>query len=429
MDDVRVLQNEPGAGERTALKKAARTTPVMTLTDTEPPAVDMARMRLRRRERVRAEVVKAELAGAVLIVPLHQRYATGVRDFAAFQGHIPCSFVFVPAEGPVSYAGLEPGRRAAGRLETIDDVLPGLPTHPMTIGLDNGNAVRKWAAGVAALARVGGGAKHRIACDPVTAQQHAALAAEGVEVCDVTPLMERARSIKGPDEILCINHALAVSEGAMAEMRAALRPGMSENEFWSILHRANAAAGGDGVECRLVSSGDRANPWETECSDRLIRAGDLVAFDTDMVGPNGFCIDISRTYHAGPGRPTDHQRDLYKHAVEEITHNMALIKPGMGFREISEKAWPIPDRFVGNRYDILAHGVGTSDEWPGIAYPQDWDRVGYDGVVEEGMVLCIESCIGEEGGSDLVKLEEMALLTDEGLIQLSRYPYEENLLG
>lgn len=427
MDDARYPETTLSAEERAALKKAARTTPPMTLMDTEPPLVDFTRMRLQRLARIRAEVARAEVAAAVLIEPVYQRYAIGIRDFAIFQAHYPCSFVFVPATGPVTYSGTPSGRRVAERLEGVDDVIPGLPVHPFLVGEDTSRHVKAWAAKIAELAKRAGGT--RIACDPVAPEQWEALKAEGLEVIAATPLMEVARSIKGPDEVMGMNHAIAVIEGAMVEMRAALRPGMTENEFWSILHRTNIANGGDWAECRLVSSGDRANPWETECSNRVIRAGDLVAFDTDLIGPNGFFVDISRTFHAGPGRPTDQQRDLYKHAVEEITHNMALIKPGMSFKEISDKAWKIPDRFVANRYDILAHGVGTADEWPGIAYPQDWDRVGYDGVIAEGMMLCIESCIGEEGGVDTVKLEEMTLVTDEGLIQLSRYPYEDNLLA
>ena len=38
------------------------------------------------------------------------------------------------------------------------------------------------------------------------------------------------------------------------------------------------------------------------------------------------------------------------------------------------------------------------------------------------MVMCVESYIGEHGGSQGVKLEEQVLITDTGCEQLSRYP-------
>ena len=62
------------------------------------------------------------------------------------------------------------------------------------------------------------------------------------------------------------------------------------------------------IETRLLSSGPRTNPWMQECGHRTIEAGDLVAFDTDMIGPHGYCADISRTYLCGPGAPTAEQR-------------------------------------------------------------------------------------------------------------------------
>ena len=75
----------------------------------------------------------------------------------------------------------------------------------------------------------------------------------------------------------------------------------------------------------------------------IVEAGELLSFDTDMVGPYGYCSDVSRTYFCGSGRPNDEQRRLYKLAREQIEHNMALLKPGLGFRELVEKSWKMPE--------------------------------------------------------------------------------------
>lgn len=48
--------------------------------------------------------------------------------------------------------------------------------------------------------------------------------------------------------------------------------------------------------------------------------------------------------------------------------------------------------------------------------------------LESGMVICVESYIGEIGGVEGVKLEDMVLVTDSGPITLSRYFFEEDLL-
>jgi Xaa-Pro aminopeptidase len=58
----------------------------------------------------------------------------------------------------------------------------------------------------------------------------------------------------------------------------------------------------------------------------------------------------------------------------------------------------------------------------------DFDESGYDGVVEPGMTLCVESYIGEEGGREGVKLEQQLLITDDGQELLSTFPFEPALL-
>ena len=238
----------------------------------------------------------------------------------------------------------------------------------------------------------------------------------------------RARSNR-PDEIAGMTHALAVCDGGIARMREALQPGMTENALWALLHETNIRHGGECIETRLFASGGRTNPWFQECSDRVIRPGDLVAFDTDMIGPMGFCCDISRTFHTGPGKASPTQRKLYALAVEQIRHNLGLLKAGVRFREITEKSFMLPEPYYPNRYANVMHGVGLADEWPVIVNRSDWDTRGYDGVLEEGMVLSVESYVGATGGVDGIKLEECALVTRDGYQLLSTFPYEERLVG
>ncbi len=54
---------------------------------------------------------------------------------------------------------------------------------------------------------------------------------------------------------------------------------------------------------------------------------------------------------------------------------------------------------------------------------------GYDGVIEENMVLCVESYIGQTGDSEGVKLEEQVVVTADGNQSLSTFPFEEDLLN
>ncbi len=240
--------------------------------------------------------------------------------------------------------------------------------------------------------------------------------------------MEHARLIKSPEEIQCMRTSIAVCEAAMHEMRERLQPGMTENALWSILHQVNIARGGEWIETRLLTSGPKTNPWFQETGFRVIEAGDLVSFDTDLIGPFGYCADISRTYLCGDGKASDEQRRLYLMAREHPAVNADLVKPGVTFREFAEKSLDLPPAFRANRYSVIAHGVGLCDEYPHIANAEDIDEHGYDGLIEPGMTLCLESYMGEDGGAKGVKLEQQVLVTDTGVELLSTFPFEDSLL-
>ena len=204
-----------------------------------------------------------------------------------------------------------------------------------------------------------------------------------------------------------------------------LNAGITEEELWAYLHKMNIENGGEWFETRLLTSGPRTNPWLQECSNRIIEKGDLVAFDTDMVGPYGYCADISRTFVEG-GKLSDEQTKLHNMAIEQIKHNEKLIKAGVSFREFAEKAWKLPDNFYDNHYPCQVHGIGMCDEWPFIAYPnQDYSNADYSGIFEENMTITIESYIGEVGGKEGVKLEDQYLVNREGLKLLTKYPLEK----
>lgn len=92
-------------------------------------------------------------------------------------------------------------------------------------------------------------------------------------------------------------------ERGIQRMHDELRPGMTENELWAWLHYENVRHGGEWIETRLLASGPRTNPWMQESSDRVMQEGEIVCFDTDLIGPYGYCADISRAWTVGHVSP------------------------------------------------------------------------------------------------------------------------------
>ena len=390
---------------------------------------EMPRMRGYRMARLQAELKRRDYAGAVLYDPINIRYATGSRNMAVWTLHNPARYAFVPAEGIAVIFDFHGCGHLSDGLETIGEVRPARSWFFFSAGSRLEEKAKRWADEIVDLVRERCGANRRIAFDRLDHQGARYLEQAGIEIHDAQEPCEIARSIKSSDELACMNHALAVCEAGMARMQAAVWPGVTENDLFAILSDTNLRMGGEWMECRLLSSGGRTNPWFQESSDRVIRPGDLVSFDTDMIGPMGYCADVSRTYFCGPGRATSKQRELYGLAMEQIHFNMELVKPGISFAEFSQKAWPIPEAYAANRYSCVLHGIGLCDEWPKVTHLQDLEKSGYEGILEEGMTVCIESYMGETGGSDGIKLEQQVLVTANGYQLLSTYPFEESLYG
>lgn len=410
-------------------RHVSRKTPGAGLRDWEAQ-IDMVRLRSYRLQRLRQELRRLDYGGCVLFDPVNIRYATGSRNMAVYCLHTPARYCFVATEGPVVLFDFHKCEHLSRGLETIDEIRPATSWFYFSAGPTLKARARRWADEIAALIRQHCGGNHRIAfdrLDPIGAQF---MTGHGVEILDGQEPLEQARAVKSADEIACMTVAIAVCEAGMARMREALRPGITENQLWALLHETNIAMGGEWIETRLLTSGGRTNPWMQECGDRVIRAGELVAFDTDLIGPFGYCADISRTYFCGPGRPSAEQKRLYRLAHEQIQHNMGQLRAGISFREFSERSWVIPEEFVPNRYVSIAHGVGLCDEYPAIVAPDLLGKKsGYDGMIEANMTLCIESYIGSAGGAEGVKLEEQVLVTESGHQRLSTFPYEEELLA
>ena len=410
------------------LEEAAWITPPMQLTDTEG-YIDVPRMRRYRKNRLRQQLVEMGLDAIILVEPFSIRYAAGVRNCTLFQMHIQAGYIFFPVEGPVVYFDSEPGQNTGRDLESIDEIREDiLPLSYMFAGHRELEWARAWADQMDDLIRTHcGSGSRQIAFERAGHYADFALAEKGHILSNAAPVLALARKIKSPEEILAMNLCMAVAEDGMTRMRSKLQNGVMEQELWAEMWSALIEGGGEWLDYRLLASGERTNPWQQEASSRMIRAGDMLVFDCGLVGPFSYGVNVSRAYHCGPGKPSEYQKKLYSIAHREVTENTKLVKAGASFSEIANSRYMPPAGFGDQLYPCLMHGVGMADEWPVILHSPDNPQF-YEGELETGMVICVESYIGEVGGVEGVKLEDQVLVTDSGPVTLSRYPFEEDLL-
>jgi len=341
--------------------------------------------------------------------------------------HYETRCVFVALDGPVVLFDFSNYPHLAEGIPTIDEyrVLPAF--YFFGAGNRGQEFVKDFAVQIADLMKNHGGGNRRLAVDSLSHTGCDALRSKGLTLVEGEQITETARAVKSKEELILMQASMDVCEAGIRSMHEALEPGISENALWAKLHETNIRLGGEWIETRLLSSGPRTNPWFRECSMRPLEKGDMVSFDTDLIGPYGYCSDISRAWVCGD-KPTEEQHRLYANAFEQIEHNISVLKAGMSFREVSEKCWPIPDEFLSHRYSTLIHGVGLADEYPNIKHWNDFEAKGYDGLIEPGMVLCVESFIGTDEGREGVKLEEQVVVTETGVERQSSYPFETEML-
>ena len=392
-------------------------------------APDMPALREYRLSRLQEQIRKHDCAGLLLFDPLNIRYATDTTNMQLWIAHNAARACFVPPEGKVILWDFHNCEHLSAHLPLVGEVRHGASFFYFETGDKTEAAAAHFVDEVIDVMKSHGGANKRLAVDKIETPGYVRLVEKGIEIIEGQMLTEHARSIKNENEIRAMRCAVHACEMAVEEMRYWMRPGVSENEMWSALHAGNIKRGGEWIETRILSSGPRTNPWFQECGPRIMQEGDMMAFDTDLVGTYGYCCDISRSWIVSDVAPTEEQKTLYKVAYEHVMTNIGLIKPGMSFAEMTAKAHRLPEEYRALRYGVLAHGVGLCDEYPSVRYPEDVEAHGYSGTFEPGMTLCVEAYIGAVGGLEGVKLEEQVLITETGCETLSTYRYEDALLA
>ena len=393
----------------------------------EIPQLD--RMRAYRHKRVVDAVVKNDLAGVLMFDPLSIRYATDSSNMQLWNTHNPFRACLVCADGHMVIFDYKNGMFLSEFNPLVSEVRTGASMFYFSTGDQGEPMANEFLAQVEDVLASHAPGNRRLAIDKIMPRGLRAFEAAGWVVPDGERVMEMARSIKGPDEILAMRVSMRSCEAACRIMQDATRPGMTEDDVWAILHSENIKRGGEWIETRLLASGPRTNPWFQECGPRVIQNNEIVAYDTDLIGPYGMCSDISRTYWVGDGKPRQDMIDAMKLGMEHIAHNMEMLKPGVMIPDLVAGCHRLPDNMQKQKYGCMMHGVGLCDEWPLVAYPDQEREGAFDHPLEVGMCLCVEALISPDGGDFSIKLEDQVVITEDGYENLTVLPFDPKLTG
>ncbi len=253
----------------------------------------------------------------------------------------------------------------------------------------------------------------------LTFSQHRKLieSLEGLQTVPVSDLVERLRLIKDEEEIQRIRDAVAISDGAFAQILKEIRPGVTERDISLRLEFLMREAGAESSSFdMIIASGPRSALPHGVASDRVLEAGDLVTMDFGAYY-QGYCSDMTRTVMIGS--PSKQQREIYGIVLEAQKRAIQAIQAGISGKEVDATAREyIRDHGYGEAFGHgTGHGLGLElHEGPTLSYRNEK-------TLEAGMVVTVEPGIylPEVGG---VRIEDNVLVTDEGHEVLTKSPKE-----
>ena len=277
---------------------------------------------------------------------------------------------------------------------------------------------------IARILRAEGSADMPLGVDVVEPPMVAALEAEGLIIRDAQEVLLDAREVKSIDEIILLNTACAMVDGAYQYIAEHLKPGIRENELVADVTHRLFEMGSEHVDNINAVSGERCSPHPHVFSDRLIRPGDQAFFDIIHTFV-GYKTCYYRTFTVGSA--TDAQRDAYKRARAWIDASIELMRPGVGTDEVAS-VWPKAEEFgFSNEMECFGlqfgHSVGLFlHERPIISRLNSID---HPVEIKEGMVIALETYCPAKDGYSAARIEEEVVVTADGPRVITRFPSDE----
>jgi len=229
---------------------------------------------------------------------------------------------------------------------------------------------------------------------------------------ELDSLINSLRAVKTDEEIDYIKKAQSIAEDAFKHILKFIKVGVTEKEialeldFYMLSHGAEAVS----FETIAVSGKNSSMPHGVP-TDKKIENGDFITMDFGAVY-NGYHSDMTRTVIVG--EPTKKQKEVYETVLKAQKEALAVLKAGISGVDADKTARDIIDAkgYKENFGHGLGHGVGVEiHESPNLS---PYSKA----ILETGNVVTVEPgiYIPDEFG---VRIEDMALITDDGYINLT----------
>jgi Xaa-Pro aminopeptidase len=243
------------------------------------------------------------------------------------------------------------------------------------------------------------------------------LASGSAELVPTHGIVDAVRAIKDDEEVAKLQRAARIGDRALEALTADTWVGRSEREIaWRLRELVHAHGGDDQAFDSIVASGPNGALPHAHPTDRIVERGELVTVDWG-VRVDGYCSDCTRTFSTGG--ISDTLREIYDVTLQAQQRAVANIKAGITGVEADALARdPITDAGYGENFGHgLGHGIGLAvHEAPRLS-TESTD------VLENGHAVTVEPGIYLPGVGG-VRIEDLAIVRDDGLQVLTSFPKE-----
>ncbi len=386
-------------------------------------AIDFARMREERLARAQASMKKHGIAGCLLTRPENIRYATGGRglDFIDQTRYT----LLTTDRDPVLF---EPHGTLAGVHPWIkpENIRQAFQWASQACGPDaTWHTARRFADQIKSELTSLGLEREKIGIDSLDDPGRHALAEAGLQTTNAMPALLEARAIKTRDEVDCLKMAVAIAETGWSALYDAIKPGVRDRDLVAVATEAMYRAGAEDVWAVLVSSGGSG-----QGTDKIVQTGDVVVVDFVRCTYLGYNTCIYRSAVVGE-KPTHAIKEKYKRMHDRLYAVLEAIKTGVTTAEVA-RIWESAEQKGHSSEDAvwcddMGHGIGlwlyeypiTNRLWS-LDHPQTY---------EAGMTMAVEALDPIDPAIGRLKLEEMIVVTDDGVELLNRLPCKDIMIA
>jgi Xaa-Pro aminopeptidase len=244
--------------------------------------------------------------------------------------------------------------------------------------------------------------------------------ADGVEMVAAGGRVEELRRVKDTEELASIAEASKLADAVWTWTLEQGLAGRSERDVARAAEARIRELGGDPSFPAIVAAGPNGALPHAEPGEREIGRGELVVFDMGAK-LDGYCSDGTRTYATGD--PGEDGRAVYEVVRQAQQAGLEAIRAGVTGEDVDSAARKaIDDAGYGEHFGhALGHGVGLEvHEGPRLSQRSD-------DVLAPGEVVTVEPGVYLPGKLG-VRIEDLVVVTEDGLQNLSALPKELQLV-